>query len=188
MDYTVHGILQARILEWVAFPFSRGSSQPRDQTQVSRITGRIFTSWATREAQEYWSGEPIPSPRDLPDPGIEPRSSALQMDSLPSELSGKPILTHIWSKSTEERNSSVLVCFGVWGSRLLLHTQRFAYPNGALLFSVNASTIRVMVTLSFSKSNTHILALIWGAKQLTEFSQSSLPLKTSLLSGQKTTA
>ena len=35
MDYTVHGILQARILEWVAFPFSRGSSQPRDQTQVS---------------------------------------------------------------------------------------------------------------------------------------------------------
>ena len=35
MDYTVHGILQARILEWVAFPFSRGSSQPRDWTQVS---------------------------------------------------------------------------------------------------------------------------------------------------------
>ena len=37
MDYIVHGLLQARILEWVAFPFSRGSSQPRDQTQVSRI-------------------------------------------------------------------------------------------------------------------------------------------------------
>ena len=49
-DYTVHGILQARILERVAFPFSRGSSQPRDQTQVSCITGRFFTSWATREA------------------------------------------------------------------------------------------------------------------------------------------
>ena len=47
---TVHGILQARILEWVAFPFSRGSSQPRDQTQVSHIAGRFFTSWATREA------------------------------------------------------------------------------------------------------------------------------------------
>ena len=44
MDYTAHGILQARILEWVAFPFSRGSSQPRDQTQVSRITGGSFTS------------------------------------------------------------------------------------------------------------------------------------------------
>ena len=46
----VHGILQARILEWVAFPFSRGSSQPRDQTQVSWIAGGFFTSWATREA------------------------------------------------------------------------------------------------------------------------------------------
>ncbi len=44
MDYTVHGILQARILEWVAFPFSRGSSQPRDRTQVSYIAGRFFTS------------------------------------------------------------------------------------------------------------------------------------------------
>ena len=43
-DYIVHGILQARILEWVAFPFSRGSSQPRDRTQVSRIAGRFFTS------------------------------------------------------------------------------------------------------------------------------------------------
>ena len=56
MDYTVHGILQARILEWVSFLFSRGSSQPRDQTQVSHIAGWLFTSWATREAQEYWSG------------------------------------------------------------------------------------------------------------------------------------
>ena len=44
---TVHRILQTRILEWVAFPFSRGSSQLRDQTQVSCIVGRFFTSWAT---------------------------------------------------------------------------------------------------------------------------------------------
>ena len=50
MDYTVHGILQARILEWIAFPFSRGSSQPRDRTQVSHIAGRFFTNWATKEA------------------------------------------------------------------------------------------------------------------------------------------
>ena len=41
---SVHGILQARILEWVAFPFSRGSSQPRNQTQVSCIAGRFFTN------------------------------------------------------------------------------------------------------------------------------------------------
>ena len=56
VDYTVHGILQARILEWVAFPFSRGPSQPRDRNQVSCIAGRFFTSWTIREAQEYWSG------------------------------------------------------------------------------------------------------------------------------------
>ena len=43
IDYAVHGILQARILEWFAIPFSRGSSQPRDQTQISRIAGRFFT-------------------------------------------------------------------------------------------------------------------------------------------------
>ena len=49
MDYTVHEILQARVVEWVAFPFSRGSSQPRDWTQVSHTAGRFFTSWATRE-------------------------------------------------------------------------------------------------------------------------------------------
>ena len=53
---SVHGILQARILEWVAMPSSRGSSQPKDQTQVSSIAGGFFTIWATREAQEYWSG------------------------------------------------------------------------------------------------------------------------------------
>ena len=41
---SVHGILQARILKWVAFPSSRGSSPPRDQTQVSRIAGGLFTS------------------------------------------------------------------------------------------------------------------------------------------------
>ena len=56
MDYTIHGILRVRRLEWVAFPFSRGSSQPRGQTQVSHTAGGFFTSWATREAQEHWSG------------------------------------------------------------------------------------------------------------------------------------
>ena len=42
-DSSVHGIFQARILEWVAIPFFRGTSWPRDQTQVSRIVGRRFT-------------------------------------------------------------------------------------------------------------------------------------------------
>ena len=50
MDYRVHEILQARILEWVDFPFSRGSSQPRDLTQVSQIAGRFLPADSQREA------------------------------------------------------------------------------------------------------------------------------------------
>ena len=50
---SVHGIFQARVLEWVAISFSRGSSQPRDWTQVSHIVGRCFIIWATREAPKY---------------------------------------------------------------------------------------------------------------------------------------
>ena len=46
---SIHGIFQAKVLEWVAISFSRGSSQPRDQTWVSHIVGRHFTIWATRE-------------------------------------------------------------------------------------------------------------------------------------------
>ena len=88
---SVHRILQARILEWVAISFSRESSQPRDRTWVSCIAGRFFTNWATAAAkslqlcptlcdpidgsppgspvpgilsrQEHWSGLPFPSPK-----------------------------------------------------------------------------------------------------------------------------
>ena len=57
MDYSqpgspIHGILQARILEWIAIPFSRGSSQPRDRTYVSCIADGFFTNWAIKEALE----------------------------------------------------------------------------------------------------------------------------------------
>ena len=50
LGFSVHGILQARILEWVTISFSRGSSRPRDWTQGSHIGGRHFNLWATREA------------------------------------------------------------------------------------------------------------------------------------------
>ena len=58
MDYSppgssVQGIFQARILEWVAIPFSRGSSWRRNRIQVFRIAGRVFTVWATRKAEAY---------------------------------------------------------------------------------------------------------------------------------------
>ena len=53
---SVCGILQARILEWVAIPFSRGSSQPRDRNHISCIAGGFFTVWVTREA----TSKPLP--------------------------------------------------------------------------------------------------------------------------------
>ena len=96
---SIHGILQVRMLEWTAISFSRGSSRPWDQTQVSHIAGQRFNLWATREAlshfsrvqffvtlwtaacqapqsmgfswQEYWSGLLWPPQWDLPDPGTE---------------------------------------------------------------------------------------------------------------------
>ena len=112
---SVHGTLQARILEWVAISFSRGSSWPRDWTPISHIVRQILyhlshgkaqsgsfkslscvqlfgTPWTVAyqaplsmelSRQEYWSGWPFPSPGDLPDPGIEPGSPALQADSWP---------------------------------------------------------------------------------------------------------
>ena len=52
MHYIVHGILQARILEWVAYPFSSGSSWPRNRTGVSCIAGGFFTNWAIRDTNE----------------------------------------------------------------------------------------------------------------------------------------
>ena len=111
------GILQARTLTCVVIAFSRGSSWPRDWRQVSCIAGRSFTVWATRESEvaqscpalgqppytvayqaplpmgfsrQNWSGVPFPPPGDLPDPGIEPRSLALQADTSPSKPPGKP--------------------------------------------------------------------------------------------------
>ena len=50
--FSVHGIFQARILEWIAISFSRRSSQPKDWIQVSHIVGRCFTIWASREVLE----------------------------------------------------------------------------------------------------------------------------------------
>ena len=67
-NYTVHGILQARILEWVAVPFLRGSSQPRGWTQVSLIAGRFLTSWATREEGSGQSSSVTQSCPTLCDP------------------------------------------------------------------------------------------------------------------------
>ena len=68
----------------------QGIFQPKDRTQASHIAGRFFASRTTVEAQEYWSGWPIPSPGDILDPGIKLGFPALQMDSLPAEQPEKP--------------------------------------------------------------------------------------------------
>ena len=79
----------------------QGIFPTQGSNQVSHIADRFFISWATREAKEYWSGRPIPSPVDLPDPGIEPGSPALQVDSLPTELSGKSFSYFAAAKSLQ---------------------------------------------------------------------------------------
>ena len=136
----IPGILQARTLEWVAFPSLmresevtpscltlsklmdcslpgssvHGFSRPEYWSGILDYPGRInkwsevkslshvwlfATPWTVAYQapqsmeffrQEYWSGLPFPSPGDLPDPGIEPRSPAWQADALPSEPPGKP--------------------------------------------------------------------------------------------------
>ena len=87
---SVHGIFQARILEWVAVPFFRGSSLPRDQTPVFHISGDFSIFWATRETQEYQIGQHIHSPADPLNPGIKPGCPTLQADFLPAELWENP--------------------------------------------------------------------------------------------------
>ena len=61
MGYTVHGILETRILDWVDFPFSRESAKPWDQTQVYLNTDGFFTIWDTRESHCYmqWNNKII---------------------------------------------------------------------------------------------------------------------------------
>ena len=97
---SVHGLLQARILEWVGIPFSRGSwiLRLRDWTQVYCIAGQFFTIWAFLYQLSHqgsprileWVAYPISSGSSWP--RNRTRVSALQVDSLPAELSRKPIL------------------------------------------------------------------------------------------------
>ena len=95
---SVHGILQARILKWVAIPFSRGSSQPRDWTWVSHSAGRFFTTWATREALAKVCAKLFQSCMTLCDPmGYSPWGSSVREDS-PGKNTGVCIngVTHKW--------------------------------------------------------------------------------------------
>ena len=92
--------------------------------------------------QEYWSGLPFPSPGDLPDAGIEPRSPTLWVDSLPAEPQGKPKNTGVGSLSllqgiflTEELNQGLLHC------RQILY--QLSYQGMAYIFSVHKQTSNI---------------------------------------------
>ena len=125
-------------LEWVAMPSSRGSSQPRDWMQVFHIAGGFFIVGATREAQEYCSGLPCPPPGDLPDPGIEPRSPALQMDSLLSEPLGKPIINIV----VANRWISPLIS---WHSSMYIHMDSY-FTSDQIRSDQSLSCVRLFVT------------------------------------------
>ena len=88
------GILQARILEWVAMPSSREPSQYRDQTQVSHIAGRFLTVWATRKPKNTGVDSLSLFQGILLTQEWNWSSPALQADSLPAELPGKPLAEH----------------------------------------------------------------------------------------------
>ena len=118
VDSSIHGIFQARILEWVAISFSRGTFRPRNQTRVSCIVGRRFTVWATKWSEITQSCPTLCNTMDCSlsgssvhgifqarvlewiaisfskgssNPGIKPRFPALRADTLPSEPPGKSV-------------------------------------------------------------------------------------------------
>ena len=105
---SVHGIFQVRTLEWVALPFSRGSSRPRGQTHVPYVSKSCLTFYDPVDhshqtplsvgfsRQEYWSELPFPSLGDLPAPGVESVSPTLAGRFFTLEPPGKPICIYVY--------------------------------------------------------------------------------------------
>ena len=160
MDYitsgfSVHGISQARILEWVAISFSRGASWSRDRTRVFHIVGRCFTIWATREVQN--TGVGCLSLLQ----GIIPT----QADSLPTELSEKPNFP-----GGSDSKSVCLQCgrpgFNPWVGKI---PWRRKWQPTPVLLPGKSHGRRSLVSYSFhalTKSRTH-----WATSLLKNFSQ-----------------
>ena len=138
MDYTVHGILQAWTLEWVALPFSRGSSQLRDWTQVSHIAGGFFTNWATREAQNGVL---------LPHQGIQPRSPTWQAEILTTILkrraqpSGLPNLFSATHQNTNPGNLAPELIFALW------HFDSISFITWRFILCPSSLCIRSLINL-----------------------------------------
>ena len=119
LGFSVHGILQARILERVAMFSSRGSSQPRDWTQVSWIAGRFFTVWATREAQEYWSAG-----RFFTSWAARTRSGPLFLVYFPNS---------VVPKIAAQKYNAVYVNRDIWPWSLTIHNLNLYFSSGMFL-------------------------------------------------------
>ena len=142
---SVHGILQARILEWVAISFSRGSSQPRDRIQVSHIAGRHFNLWATREAhspevtdlllRSLWQKvNPMLSWRA--EPCLRLGSSWFQRLSPASRGSLQPLLTSFSTLSANHSPFSLFILFSVIPSLSSFHKLLESIVNSCSLCSL----------------------------------------------------
>ena len=144
MDYSlpcssINGILQARVLEWVAIPFSRGSSQSRDWIQVSRIVGRCFTIWATREVVYFplnWTKEfpPVQCPEGwggalaFEGSGWEGRGFQAEETSHAGEQRVKPWgLFSVWKQKCTELKSQAMLSNVENSSNLLMIFRMYFY-------------------------------------------------------------
>ena len=139
VDYTVHGGLQARILECGAFPFSMGSSQPRDRTQVSCIAGGFFTSWAIGKPL-FSQGSPcchrewvLQEEREPPSSPLLPRMGAL--------------LLEVWPDSTSANKDMWLVCILQYPKASILHGSLLFLPTAILVQTLpHIQTVRNPLT------------------------------------------
>ena len=104
---SIHGIFQARILEWVAISFFRGFFQPRDWTRVSRIAGRRFTIWATKEAK--WRKIRWRKPNEeIPDTKSHVLYDFIQMKKANPEIESRLVLARGWM---EKKGRGVIMIF-----------------------------------------------------------------------------
>ena len=133
LEFYINGVIQNVLFVWLSLGIiilklihmvpwiSRSFLLVVEWYPQSESESRSVTPWTIQSMEfsrpEYWSGQPFPSPGDLPNPGIEPRSPTLQTDSLPAEPQGKPNNTGVGSLSllqrifpTQESNWGLLHC------------------------------------------------------------------------------
>ena len=176
MDYSlpgfpVHGILQARILEWVAVPFSRGSSQPRDWTQVSCIADWFFTNWATREALSMRGLEipmgllwlPLHRLQGPPHPRQQFRWHRILCEPpcLPPRMPARPSLTQKHIKSFQCIFLSILLAF----------SEVLSFPQISQLFRNRVWYIHPQMGSHLSKRHSEKIKCLWRRHLLFHWSQ-----------------